>query len=429
MLAETAFRGPLENDASGFDAVVVPTRASPPIPLESPAMPEDGAQVRHDKVGAGRLLLAFLRLGLTAFGGPAMVAYIRELAVRRKGWVPADTFQRGVALCQSIPGATAMQVAAYTGLRAGGPLGAVAAFVGFGLPAFVLMVALAAGYQATHSIAPVMAAFRGLQAVVVALVANAAVSFGRSGIKGWREGFLAAAAAAFLAAGGSPFLAIPGAAVAGCLLLPRVPERPRQIASSLGMGHLRPALVVAAGFAACLVVLALADCRLFDLAVLMARIDLFAFGGGYASVPIMLHEIVVARHWMDAKTFMDGIALGQATPGPIVITATFVGYQLAGLAGAIVATVAVFSPSLIILLGAVPFLDRLQGSETVQRALQGILASFVGLLFAVGLRFALAAAWQPLSAALALAAFTALRAKVDVLWVVIAGAVLGALLL
>lgn len=392
-------------------------------------MPQDIGSLPQDRVGAGRLLLAFLRLGLTAFGGPAMVAYIRELAVRRKGWVPADKFARGVALCQTIPGATAMQVAAYTGLRAGGPRGAVAAFVGFGLPAFVLMVALAALYQAAHGVPQVVATFRGLQAVVVALVTNAAVSFGRSSIKGWREGFLAAAAAAFLVAGGSPLLAIPGAALAGWLLLPALADSSRQSAGSASVRHLRPALLATAGLAACLVVLALANRRLFDLAVLMARIDLFAFGGGYASVPIMLHEVVEVRHWMDARTFMDGIALGQVTPGPIVITATFVGFQLAGLAGAVIATVAVFSPSLIVLLGTVPFLDRMQGSEAVRRALQGILASFVGLLCAVALRFALATGWQPVSAAVALAAFVALRAKAAVLWVVVAGAVLGALLL
>ena len=131
-------------------------------------------------VPALRLLLAFLRLGLTAFGGPAMVAYIRDMAVRKKQWLSEETFQDGTALCQSIPGATAMQTAAYVGLRAGGPLGALAAFVGFGMPAFILMVGLSAAYQAGRDLRPVLAAFHGLHVIVIAIIANAALNFGRS---------------------------------------------------------------------------------------------------------------------------------------------------------------------------------------------------------------------------------------------------------
>jgi chromate transporter len=111
---------------------------------------------------AGRLFPAFLRLGSAAFGGPAMVAYIGSMAVEKKQWLTKESFEAGVALCQSIPGATAMQAAAYVGLRAGGPRGALAAFVGFGLPAFALMVVLAAVYRRTRDLGPVVAAALGL---------------------------------------------------------------------------------------------------------------------------------------------------------------------------------------------------------------------------------------------------------------------------
>jgi chromate transporter len=103
-----------------------------------------------------------------------------------------------------------------------------------------------------------------------------------------------------------------------------------------------------------LLVLCLIDRNLFNLATLMMRIDLFAFGGGFASLPLMLHEIVNVRGWMDNKTFMDGIALGQVTPGPIVITSTFVGYMSYGLRGAIVATIAIFTPSLLMVIVVTP---------------------------------------------------------------------------
>jgi chromate transporter len=387
---------------------------------------------RKPVVSAGVIFAAFLRLGLTAFGGPAMVAYIRDLAVKRKGWVTAESFQDGVALCQSIPGATAMQTAAYAGLRAGGPLGAAAAYVGFGLPAFVLMLLLTVAYQQSRDLPAVTSAFRGLQVIVVALVANAALNFGRGSVKNWRDALPALGAAAFLVHGGSPILVVCAAATLG-LVLYRGPGEPATgRASHQGDSHcgqLRPAAVLLTGLAVGLAVLFFFDRRLFDLSALMVKVDLFAFGGGFASVPLMLHEVVGARHWMDSRTFMDGIALGQATPGPIVITATFVGYQLAGLPGAVAATVSIFTPSLIILTAAVPYFDRLQHSRLVRRALRGVLASFAGLLLAVALRFGLAVSWSALSASMAVLAFTALRLGVDILWVVPVGGVVSVLFL
>lgn len=375
------------------------------------------------------VFLAFLRLGLTAFGGPAMVAYIREVVVRKKGWVTEQSFADGVALCQTLPGATALQAAAYAGLRAAGPAGAVVAFLAFALPAFVLMVALAAAYRQAQAIPVAVAAFRGLQGIVVALVANAAVDFGRRTVTTGRDGALAVTAAALLMARVSPILVICGAGVAGLAMTRPAEGESRHPTATAPAATARTAAILVLGLIALLTVLFLTTPRLFHLAALMVKVDLFAFGGAYASLPVMLHEVVEARGWLDARTFMDGIALGQVTPGPIVITATFVGYQVAGLAGAVVATLAVFVPSLTLLIAAVPHFDRLQSSALVQHAVHGILASFVGLLVAVALRFALAAAWSLPLAAIIAAAFLALRLKVDILWVVLAGGGLAALLL
>ena len=115
------------------------------------------------------LFLAFLRLGATAFGGPAMVAYIGKLAVDRRQWLDRQTFNRGVTLCQTIPGATAMQTAAYVGLKVRGVPGAVATYVGLGLPAFVLMMVLSASYLRFRELPTVVSAFAGLRVLVVAL--------------------------------------------------------------------------------------------------------------------------------------------------------------------------------------------------------------------------------------------------------------------
>ncbi len=379
-----------------------------------------------------KLFFSFLRLGLTAFGGPAMVAYIRDLAVKKNKWVTEESFRHGVAVCQSIPGATAMQAAAYVGLRAGGPLGAIATYVGFGFPAFLLMVAMAAFYGKAHDLATVVSAFKGLQVIVVAMVANATLSFGRTSIKKWQDVLLGIGAAAFLVVRGSPIIAIIASALLGLILYKNLSFGQQ---NNVGHGHgtllqnLGVPLLMITAMAGGLFALFYLDRKLFDLSALMLKVDLFAFGGGYASVPLMLHEVVGVRHWMDSKIFMDGIALGQATPGPIVITATFVGYLIAGLPGALIGTISIFTPSLVILTAAVPYFDRLQSNDLFQKGLRGALVSFVGLLLAVTIQFALAIHWGVYQMLLATVAFIALRLKVDILWVVLVGAVVSALIL
>ena len=135
-----------------------------------------------------------------------MVAYIKRLAVTRKGWLSEDDFQQGVALCQAVPGATAMQCAAYVGLRVRGLRGAVLAYIGFGLPAFLLMLSLSIAYRDAVQLQPVTSILGGLRALVVALVANATWVFGRSSVKSFREAMICLAAAALFFLGGSPFL-------------------------------------------------------------------------------------------------------------------------------------------------------------------------------------------------------------------------------
>lgn len=370
-----------------------------------------------------RLFASFLRLGTTAFGGPAMVAYIRKMAVERNQWLDDATFQDGVALCQTIPGATAMQTAAYVGLRSRGLRGAAVSFVGFGFPAFCLMAILSALYDRTHDLPLVSATFQGLRAMTVAIVANATVAFGKRSLKRPADIIIAGLAAGLFATKVSPIAVILLAALLGLVLnrrqvnsMPPAGDDPAvQVRSQWRMTPLL--LAVAAAFALLFAV----NRALFDLGILMFRIDLFAFGGGFASVPLMYHEIVDVRSWMKDETFMNGIALGQVTPGPIVITATFVGYFLHGIAGAIVATVSVFVPSFLMVVGIVPYFDRLRSSDYFNRCLSGILASFVGLLLSVTIHFALDVPWDVPRFVLAGAALVALLLRVDVLWVILTG--------
>ena len=354
-----------------------------------------------------------------------MIAYIADLAVRRKQWMDPETFRNGVALSQSIPGATAMQTAAYVGLRTRGLPGALASYVGFGLPAFVFMVILSSLYATSRSLPWVVSLFGGLQVIVVAIVAHAAISFGRATIKHHGEVFLAAASTLALLLSASPFLVIIAAAVAGILILKgdsSTPAEPLSEAYPRKAGHMIAlflAVPIGLGFLYAL------RADLFRLAWLMLKIDLFAFGGGFASLPLMLEEIVHARGWMSSKTFMDGIALGQITPGPIVITAAFVGYLLYGIAGATIAAIAIFTPSFVLLVAAAPFFTALGRSRLFRKVLAGVLASFVGLLFAVTVKFAVAVPWDVVKAIMAAATFCALTRKIDILYIVLVGAVIS----
>ncbi len=385
-------------------------------------------QVSVPRPTLAQLFLSFFRLGLTAFGGPGMVAYVRKLVVEQKGWLTAEEFKDGVALCQVIPGATAIQVVAYAGLRARGVRGALLSFLGFGLPAFLLMLSFAALYANTRSLPGVAAAFSGLQAIIVAVVANAALMFGRATLKKWSHAGIALLSALLFALDINPLLVLLAAVCVSLVLLrqtgtsaapPSTVRFPSTWVAVLGMLAL---------YALGLLVLFAFRRQLFDLSLLFFRIDLTAFGGGYASVPLMYHEIVETRGWLDSLTLMDGIVLGQVTPGPIVITATFVGFLLAGLPGSLVATVSIFLPSFLLVVGIAPYFEHLRHSPLFQKAVAGVLCSFVGLLVTVTFRFALNLHWDLAHALLAAGSLAALLLKVDILWVVLCGACLSILL-
>jgi chromate transporter len=377
-----------------------------------------------------QLFLDFLRLGATAFGGPSMVVYIRKLAVERRGWLGGKEFSEGVAFCQMIPGATAMQTAAYVGLRKRGIAGAAAAFTGFGLPAFSLMLLFAVLYARTGALPPVVAAFSGLQAIVVALVANAALAFGKSTLKQWKHALIAAAAAVLFWGNLHPVIVILVAAALGWLILP-LPEASelRGNQSTATPFYKKTLAVILVLAATSLAGLYFFSRELFNLAWLMVRVDLTAFGGGFASVPIMYHEVVEVNQWVNSQTFMNGIVLGQVTPGPIVITATFIGYLLQGILGASIASIYIFSPSFLLVIGLSPFFNRLSASPVFHKIIRGVLCSFVGLLISVALRFAFQIHWDVIHVLLAAGALVALLRKVDILWVVLAGAILSIVLI
>jgi chromate transporter len=380
------------------------------------------------KPSTATLFLSFLLLGATAFGGPAMVEYIRRLSVEEKGWLDEISFRDGVALCTTVPGATAMQVAAYVGLRLRGVAGAAASFTGFGLPAFLLMMLLSAVYLEMQGIGMATSAFQGLKVMVVAIVAAAAAGFSRETLTEIRPLAIAGVAAALFLAGVSPIAIILLAGALGILAGTSLPARGGG-AWGEGGTTIHAVLAIALSAAALLAALALLSPPLADIFALMLRIDLFAFGGGQASLPLLFHEVVTARGWLDAPTFLDGIALGQVTPGPIVISATFIGYLLQGPAGGVVATLGIFLPSFLMVIGIAPYFPRIRDSPAMSRAFGGIVASFAGLLISVALLFGFQIPWDLPRGLIAAGAFIALMEKVRIHWVVIAGLVASLILL
>jgi chromate transporter len=243
---------------------------------------------------------------------------------------------------------------------------------------------------------------------------------GRTSLKHWIHVLIAGIAAVLFIAGFHPVIVIALAALLGITLLPQSDKKQENPVSPFPRPE-KSFLILLTLAIVFFVVLYLFLPDLFTLATTMAGIDLFAFGGGFAALPLMFQEVVVVHSWLDSTTFINGLALGQVTPGPIVITATFVGFLAYGFWGGVVATIAIFIPSFLFVVGTVPYYDRLHSSQLYQKMFQGILFSFVGLLMSVTIKLALAVPWSWFSGLLAAGAFVSLLLGAEILWVIVAG--------
>ncbi|MCX8044950.1 MAG: chromate efflux transporter [Desulfobacterota bacterium] len=328
------------------------------------------------------LFCAFLELGAISFGGPAIVAYMRQLVVERRAWLDDASFARGAALCQIVPGAISVQMAYYVGMQLRGMKGGCACCAGYVLAPFLFVLLLSVAYVKFRHVPASASVVRNLHLLVIALLAHAAYMFGRTSLRCPAQWALAIGSVCLFGAGLHPIAVIVCAGSIGYLIkkethYPLLPEAfcarayPRQWISIAGF---------AAGITLFFICLFVYHRQLFELGLLMCKIDLFAFGGGYTSVPLMVHEIVRVRNLLDIATLLDGIAIGQITPGPVALTATFIGYLLYGLPGAVVATVCVFLPSCIIIAVCLPSYERVLGHAGLQRIADGIVCSFVGLI-------------------------------------------------
>jgi len=383
----------------------------------------------------GEIITAFLHLGITAYGGLAMVEPIRQRIVKEKGWLDQKEFLDGLALCQMVPGATVVQLAAYVGYRLRKTPGALAAAAGFILPAFGLMLGLSALYFTYGNIAWVKSVSRGLGVVVIALLLQAVWHLGRNVGKHWLDVGIALIALLALWFQANYILVFAAAGLFRLILSLRLLAD--QVSPLEAMpGQKLPVGTIFTHLALTLLVLAVLvgglwrlDPKLGLMASTFIKIAMVAFGGGYAMIPILQWDLVDRLGWLTLQQFLDGILLGFVTPGPIIITATFVGYWVKGLLGAIVATVAIFLPPILIIIFLTPFYQRIKEAKLMRPVIQGILAALVGMLVLVTLQMGVVTLTDLKSLALMAAASLALIVfKVDLLWIVVATACLSLIL-
>jgi chromate transporter len=339
------------------------------------------------------VLLVFLRLGCTSFGGPvAHIGYFRAEFVERRRWLQESSFADLVALCQFMPGPASSQLGMAIGMLRAGPLGMAAAWVGFTLPSALAMLAFAYGVEALGDVGNA-AWLKGLKLVAVAVVAQAVWGMAQSLAPDRPRASLAVAAALIALAVPTSLgqvAAIALGAVAGLTLLPR-PEGVSPSDHVAFGARLHRGIGVASiilFFVLLLFLHPLADAigsqtlRLFDA---FSRAGALVFGGGHVVLPL-LQAAVVPSGWVGNDAFLAGYGAAQAMPGPLFTFAAYLGAVMIpppnGALGALIAIVAIFAPSVLLIVGLLPFWDTLRRRARMQAMLRGVNAAVVGVLLA-----------------------------------------------
>jgi chromate transporter len=378
------------------------------------------------------ILLAYLQVGITAFG-IAIIQKLKALVLTRS-WLTEEEMNEGLALVQLYPGPMMVDFTAYVGYKLRGVPGAIMATVGFILPGFVLMLILSAFYFSAGDLPWVKPMFVGLESLVVGVIAHLALDFGERVLKGRVQAVIALAAFSALLFNVNAVPLVVGSLALGALLLrPQTTDDRRQMAVTSAPLSAQRWLAISAVTLTIIAIVTFTATLPSDIGRMglsFFKIGSIAFGNGVTIMPLVQADVVDAYGWLTPAQFADGIALGQITPGPVLITATFVGYKLGGLFGATLATFAMFAPSFAMTLIFTEVFARLRNVNVIQGALAGVLASFVGLLAVMALQLGKIAISSPATLTLAAAALVAVRFfKLDVLWVFAGGLCVWAALL
>jgi chromate transporter len=375
----------------------------------------------------------FLRMGLIGFGGPsAHLALFRQRFVRDLRWIDERAFLDAMGAANLLPGPTSTEVALAIGQARAGRLGLLAAGLGFIGPAAFMVLVLAIAYERFGTLAAVGWLLYGIQPVVVAIVGLAVAGLAPTALRGPVTWLIGGAATAALLVGVDPVAVLLVAAISGLLIAVGRGWRPGSGGGALGiaMGAVPGKVAGAVGIGGIggISGIGLGSIGLPALFLLFLKIGLLSFGSGYVLVAFLRTDLVQGLGLLSDRQLLDAVAVGQVTPGPVYTAATFVGYLLAGVPGAVVATIAIFLPAFIGVALVHPFVPRLRGSLVASAVLDGVNAASLGLMAAVTIQLARTTVVDAVTLALVVGSFLVLlrrpRAAVPLM---VVGAAVGVL--
>jgi len=379
------------------------------------------------------ILKTALHVGAVGYGGPAILALMKKVIVHEKEWISDEEFMNALSLSQILPGATGVTLLGYIGQKLKGGWGGILMPFAFVFPAMAAITVLAWAYFSFGGLKFVHSIFMGLGAMVVALLVNATLMMGISVFQGMDRNAVKGLVIAALSFLGILYLRwnvvyiilISGALGAlffyfgGAIRQEKEPERPVAVAEvpeASGWRNLLPPTALAVLLA---ITFWLVD-GTWSLFATFFKIGLLAFGGGFTAIPIIQNVVVDGMHWLDLTAFRDGIALGQITPGPVFITATFIGYKVQGIIGAVISTIGIFTPSLTAMILISRAHAKIQNLKIIKAVIRGFLSGFIGLLLFVVLQFGVQSLvnWQAW-AVFAVSVIYLLGWKKDVVWLIL----------
>lgn len=364
------------------------------------------------------LAALFLRLGFTAFGGPAAhIAMMHDEVVKRRRWLNDQEFLDLLGATNLIPGPNSTEMAIHIGFRRAGWLGLLMGGACFILPAMAIVMALAWTYVEYGATPAAAWLFYGVKPVMVAIVALALFDLGRRAVKGalTLAVGIGAFALSFLQVNEIALLFAGGAVVMMASNLQRIRQ-----------GRLHDLSAPLAIFS--LPTLAATPFNLSTLFFTFLKIGSVLYGSGYVLLAFMRADFVVRLGWLSDQQLLDAVAIGQVTPGPVFTTATFVGFVLGGTPGALVATLGIFLPAFVFVALSSPFIPQLRSSTWFGALLDGVNVASLGLMAAVTVELSRASLVDPLTIGIALVSIALLiRYKINSTWLVLGGAALGLL--
>ena len=358
----------------------------------------------------------FLRLGLLGFGGPvALVGQMERELVAERGWLSKDQMRESIAICQSLPGPLAIQVGIYIAYLRAGFWGAWAGGWAFIFPNFVIVAALGALYVYFGDLQPVTGIFYGVSPAVIALILHSCYRLAKLGMEDWVQWAIAAVCfVVTIVMQAEVALLFLGAGLIGILYYGNLFRRPPVMLSVVAAPALAQLAPVASGS------------TLGKLLLFFLKAGSLTFGSGLVIVPFLEQGLVQQYGWLDQRQFLIAVAVGMISPGPVVITATFVGYLVAGFWGSLISTVGIFLPSFILVLVAAPLLAKYRTNPDVQGFVKGAYGAAIGTILGACVLLGKIAIGDWLTALIALASLVVLfRWKVSNPMLIAVTAVIG----